>query len=126
MRRATSAVFAAVAVALALPGAASAALFGADGSFGSGSGRQADGHFVDIGGRAHGHAGRVYVADAGSGRIEVFDSGEAGNGYLTSIGAGVLAQPVGVEVDLRNRIFVADQGRDKIVEFDTLNDGAPF
>jgi hypothetical protein len=124
MRRATSAVFTAVAVALVLPGAASAALFGADGSFGSG--RQADGRFVDIGGVAVDNAGRVYVADSGSGRIEVFDSGEAGNGYLTSIGEGVLVQPVGVEVDLRNRIFVADQGRDKVVEFDTLNDRAPF
>jgi DNA-binding beta-propeller fold protein YncE len=124
MRRAISALSAAVAVALALPGAASADLFGPDGSFGSGV--QADGRFIEIAGVATDNAGRVYVADSGTGRIEVFDSGEAGNGYLTSIGAGVLTQPVGVEVDLRNRIFVADQARDKVVEFDTLNDGAPF
>jgi hypothetical protein len=31
-----------------------------------------------------------------------------------------------VEVDLRNRIFVTDEGTDKVVEFDTLNRGAPF
>jgi DNA-binding beta-propeller fold protein YncE len=124
MRRAISALFTAAAVALSLPGAASAALFGPDGSFGSGV--QADGRFVDIGGVATDDAGRVYVADSGTGRIEVFDSGEAGNGFLTSIGAGVLTQPVGVEVDLRNRIFVADQARDKVVQFDRLNKGAPF
>jgi DNA-binding beta-propeller fold protein YncE len=124
MRRATSALLTAVAVALALPAAASAYLFSPDGSFGSGV--QADGRFIDIGGVATDNAGRVYVADSGTGRIEVFDSGEAGNGYLTSIGVGVLAQPVGIEVDLRNRIFVADQGRDKVVQFDTLNDRAPY
>ncbi|MEA2426225.1 MAG: tripartite motif-containing protein 71 [Thermoleophilaceae bacterium] len=124
MRRAISALFAALAVAAALPGVASADIAGPDGSFGSGV--QPDGRFVDIGGVATDNAGRVYVADSGSGRIEVFDSGEAGNGYLRSIGEGILKQPVGVEVDLRNRIFVADQGQDKVVEFDTLNSGAPF
>jgi hypothetical protein len=66
------------------------------------------------------------VADTGAGHIEVFESGEFGNTFLRTIGDGVLQQPVDVEVDLRNRIFVTDQARDKVVEFDTLNDGAPF
>ncbi len=124
MRRAISAFFAAAAVVLALPGAAGAALISPDGSFGSGT--QPDGRFIQIGGVATDNAGRVYVADTGSGRIEVFDSGEAGNGYIRSVGEGTLQQPVGVEVDLRNRIYVADQGRDKVVQFDTFNRGAPF
>jgi hypothetical protein len=68
----------------------------------------------------------VYVADTGAGRVEVFDSGEAGNGYLRSIGDGVLKAPVDVEVDLRNRIFVTDQATDKVVEFDTLIDNSPY
>jgi hypothetical protein len=38
----------------------------------------------------------------------------------------LLVQPVDVEVDLRNRVFVTDQARDKVVEFDTFNSGSPF
>ena len=111
-------------VLAAFPASASAQLFIPDGSFGSGV--QPDGRFVQPAGVATDDAGRVYVADSGTGRIEVFDSGEAGNVYLASIGQGVLVAPVGVAVDLRNRIFVADAGRDKLVEFDKFNDGAPF
>src|SRR3954470_21175141 len=124
MRRAYSLLLCALAALLAMPAAASADLFSADSSFGSGV--QPGGKFVQIGGVATDNAGRVYVADTAAGRIEVFDSGEFGNVYLRSIGEGVLAQPVDVEVDLRNRIFVADQGHDRLVEFDTLNDGAPY
>jgi Thrombospondin type 3 repeat/NHL repeat len=124
MRRALLPLLAALVAALAMPAAASAELFSADSSFGSGV--QPGGRFVQVGGVATDNAGRVYVADTGAGRIEVFDSGEFGNVYLRSIGEGVLVRPVDVEVDLRNRIFVTDEGTDKVVEFDTLNDGAPF
>jgi WD40 repeat protein len=124
MQRALPLLLAALVACLALPAGASADLFSPDSSFGSGV--QPGGHFVQIGGIATDNAGRVYVADTGGGRIEVFDSGEDGNTYLTSIGVGKLVQPVDVDVDLRNRIFVTDQGTDKVVEFDTLNSGAPF
>lgn len=103
---------------LALPASASADLFAVDGSFGSAV--QPNGRFIAPAGIGVDNAGRVYVADSGSGRIEVFDSGEAGNGYLRSIGQGQLVQPVGLAVDLRNRVFVADPGRDVVLEYDTF------
>src|SRR3954471_7697275 len=124
MRRAYSLLLCAFAAMLAMPAAASADLFAADSSFGSGV--QPSGKFTQVGGVATDNAGRVYVADTGSGHIEVFDSGESGNTFLRTTGDGVLQQPVDVEVDLRNRIFVTDQARDKVVEFDTLNSGAAF
>src|SRR3954451_12310456 len=124
MYRPLTLMLAAVLAVLAMPGAASAALFTPDTSFGSGV--QPGGKFAQVGGVATDNAGRVYVADTGAGHIEVFESGESGNTFLRTIGDGVLQQPVDVEVDLRNRIFVTDQARDKVVEFDTLNDGAPF
>ena len=124
MYRAFLPLLAALVAVLAMPAAASADLFGADSSFGSGV--QPDGKFIQVGGVSTDNAGRVYVADTGAGRIEVFDSGEFGNTYLTSIGVGTLVRPVDVEVDLRNRIFVTDEARDKVVEFDNLNDGAPY
>jgi DNA-binding beta-propeller fold protein YncE len=124
MRSALSVLLAALVAALAMPAAASAELFAPDTSFGSGV--QPNGRFVQVGGVATDNAGRVYVADTGAGHIEVFDSGESGNTFIQTIGDGILQQPVDVEVDLRNRIFVTDQARDKVVEFDTLNSGAPF
>jgi hypothetical protein len=124
MRRALPLLLAALVAVLAVPAAASAELFSPDFTFGSGV--QPNGRFVQIGGVATDNAGRVYVADTGAGRIEVFDSGPFGNVYLRSIGEGTLVRPVDVEVDLRNRIFVTDEARDKVVEFDTLNDGAPY
>jgi DNA-binding beta-propeller fold protein YncE len=119
MRRALPLLLAALVAVLAMPAGASAALFEADSSFGQGQ-------FTQIGGISTDDAGRVYVADTGAGKILVFDSAEAGNGYLRSIGDGQLVRPLDVEVDLRNRIFVTDEGTDKVVEFDTLNRGAPF
>src|SRR3954469_17337025 len=124
MRRAYSLLLCALVAILAVPAAASADLFAADSSFGSGV--QPNGRFAQVGGVATDNAGRVYVADTGAGHIEVFDSGEAGNTFIRTIGDGTLVQPVDVDVDLRNRIFVTDQGQDKVVEFDTLNDGAPY
>lgn len=119
MRRALPLLLAALVVVLAMPAAASAELFEGDTSFGQGQ-------FTQIGGVSTDNAGRVYVADTGSGRILVFDSGEFGNAYLQSIGVGKLVRPIDVDVDLRNRIFVTDEGTDKVVEFDTLNRGAPY
>src|SRR4051794_19377264 len=119
MRRALLPLLAALVAILAMPGAASAALFEADSSFG-------DGQFTQIGGLSTDNAGRVYVADTGAGRILVFDSGESGNTYIRSIGEGTLVRPIDVEVDLRNRIFVTDEGRDKVVEFDMFIRGAPY
>src|SRR4051812_5783522 len=124
MRRALPLLLAALVAVLAMPAAAGAQLFAPDTSFGSGA--QPGGHFLQIGGVATDNAGRVYVADTGAGHIEVFESGEAGNTFLRTIGDGVLKQPVDVEVDLRNRIFVTDQGTDSVVEFDTLNSGAAY
>ena len=119
MRRALPLLLAALVAILAMPAAAGAALFSPDTSFGQG-------RFTQIGGIATDNAGRVYVADTGAGRILVFDSGEAGNTYISSIGDGKLVRPLDVEVDLRNRIFVTDEGTDKVVEFDTFNRGAPY
>jgi DNA-binding beta-propeller fold protein YncE len=119
MRRALPLLLAALVAVLALPSVASAALFSADSSFG-------EGRFTQIGGVSTDNAGRVYVADTGTGRILVFDSGEAGNTFIRSIGEGKLVRPLDVEVDLRNRIFVTDEGTDKVVEFDTLNSGADY
>ncbi|MEA2497566.1 MAG: tripartite motif-containing protein 71, partial [Thermoleophilaceae bacterium] len=124
MRRALLLLLAAFLAVLAMPAVAGAQVIAADAAFGSGV--QPGGRFVAVGGVATDNAGRVYVADTGAGRIEVFESGEFANTYLRSIGEGKLVQPVDVEVDLRNRIFVTDQGTDKVVEFDTLNDGAPY
>lgn len=120
--RASRLVLGALVALLVLPAAASADLIAPDTSFGSSSG----GAFAQIGGLATDDAGRVYVADTGAGRIEVFDSGEDNNTYLGSIGVGILQQPVDVEVDLRNRIFVTDQGTDKVVEFDRWTSGSPY
>ena len=50
-------------------------------SGGFGSGARAEG-FVDPVAIAVDDAGRVYVADAGAGHVEVFDSATAGNRYL--------------------------------------------
>jgi len=107
-----------------LPASASAQLFILDGSFGSGT--TSDGRFVQPAGIATDDAGRVYVADTGTGRVEVFDSGEAGNTYLMTLPGDQLKQPVGVAVDLRNRIFVADPGTDTVVQYDRFTRGAPF
>lgn len=102
----------------AAPGAA-AQLFQADGSFESRSGR-----FVEPQGLAVDKAGRVYVADAGAGRVEVYDSGEAGNGFLRVIGEGKLVRPVGIWIDNRDRLYVADAGRDMVAQFEPYNNGA--
>ena len=119
MCRALPLLLAAFVAVLAMPAAASAALFEPDSSFG-------EGRFTQVGGVATDNAGRVYVADTGAGRIDVFDSAEFGNVYLRSIGEGQLVRPIDVEVDLRNRIFVTDEGKDNVTEFDAFIRGAPY
>ncbi|MDM5197960.1 YIP1 family protein [Fictibacillus enclensis] len=58
---------------------------------------------------------RIYVADAGNGRIAVLSpDGE----YSKSIGKGVLTQPTGVFVKENGHVFVADYGSQKLFEFD--------
>ena len=105
--------------ALAAPAGAAAQLFQADGSFEARSGR-----FVEPQGLAVDKAGRIYVADAGAGRVEVFDSGESGNGHLRTIGEGKLVRPVGIWIDNRDRLYVADAGRDMVAQFEPYNNGA--
>lgn len=58
----------------------------------------------------------VYAADAGAGRVLVYDY--YGN-FVREIGAGVLREPVGVAVDVRGNVWVADTGNDRIVAFST-------
>lgn len=99
-------------------------LFSYDGEFGS---EQASGgRFANPQGLATDDAGRVYVADAGRGVVEVFDNAEAGNKYLVSIGAGRLLKPIGVWVDNRQRVYVVDAGRDKVDFYDNFLDHFDF
>ena len=109
--------------ALALPAAAQAALFEYDGSFGSGV--NPDGRFNQPAGIAVDEAGRVFVADAAGGRVEVFDNAENGNTFLGVIADGV-TRPTGVAVDNRNRLDVADAAANVIDKFDSFNDGGDF
>jgi sugar lactone lactonase YvrE len=105
-----------------VPGAASASLAHLEGSFGSA--RAADGRFADPAGIATDAAGRVYVADAAAGVVEVYDSAAAGNAFIRTIGDGLLACPVGVRIDNRYRIYVADACKDQVVIFDSVVDDA--
>jgi DNA-binding beta-propeller fold protein YncE len=106
--------------ALVWPASALAAFFSYDGAFVPPSGR-----FLEATGVATDDAGRVFVTDAGAGRVDVFDSAPAGNRYLQSIGQGQLVRPTGIAIDNRGRIYVADAGRNVIVQYDSFVDGAP-
>src|SRR4051795_7901983 len=110
-------------LALAAPAGAQAALFEYDGSFGSGV--NPDGRFVRAMGIAVDEAGRGFVADAGGGRVEVFDNAEAGNKFLGVIADGV-TQPTGVAIDNRQRLVVADAAANVIDKFESFNDGGDF
>ncbi|MEJ7718244.1 MAG: NHL repeat-containing protein [Thermoleophilaceae bacterium] len=105
---------------LAWPAGASAAFLSPEGSF-----RASEGAFGDLRGIATDDAGRVYVADASRGRVEVYDNARNGNAFLRSIGEGQLVSPTGVAVDNRSRIYVSDAGRGAVVQFDSLADDAP-
>jgi DNA-binding beta-propeller fold protein YncE len=104
----------------ALPAAASAQMFTVEGSFGQGQITEPTAIATDS-------AGRVFVLDAGSHRVEVFDNAESGNGFLGTFGEqDNLQRPTGIAIDNRNRIWVADAQRNQIIRFDTFNDGAEF
>jgi sugar lactone lactonase YvrE len=118
-----SALLAAVAAAcvLAAPAAAQAQLFSFEGSFGSAI--QPGGRFQDAEGIATDGAGRVYVADPTAGDVEVYDSAENGNRFLTTAGAGLLRNPQDVAVDNRFHVYVGDDGRDTISMLDVFSSG---
>jgi tripartite motif-containing protein 71 len=63
--------------------------------------------------------GRMYVADAGDGRIAVYD--DYGN-YLSQIGADSLVRPSAVTVSPYGVIWVADQDTDRIYAFSPSGD----
>ena len=116
----TALIGAALALALlAWPAAAGAAFLNPEGSFSA-----AEGTFGDLRGIATDDAGRVYVADATRGRIEVYDNARNGNAFLRSIGERELVSPTGVAVDNRSRIYVSDAGRSAVVQFESLADDA--
>jgi DNA-binding beta-propeller fold protein YncE len=82
------------------------------------------GSFSDPAGVATDDGGRVYVADPGAGRVQVFDSASDDNRPLGTIGAGELVRPVGVTIDNRGRIYVADAARGMVVRYASWVDGA--
>src|SRR4051794_7347971 len=123
MRLRLSYILVLVALALAVPAVAQAALFEYDGSFGSGV--NADGRFASPSGIAVDEAGRVFVADSGGGRVEVFDNAENGNKFLGVIADGV-TRPTGVAIDNRQRVIVADIAANVIDKFESFNDGGEF
>jgi hypothetical protein len=102
----------------AAPARAADPLVRASGDFGSGA---RPGGFDSATSIAVDEAGRVFVADAGAGRVEVFDSVTAGNRYLLSIGEGKLVRPVAVAVDNRNRVYVFDGGRNVIELYESAS-----
>src|SRR3954466_10629522 len=116
-------ILAVLALASVPASAALAAPFEYDGSFGSGV--NPDGRFVRAMGIAVDEAGRVFVADAGGGRVEVFDNAENGNKFLGVIADGV-TQPTGVAIDNRQRVIVADIAANVIDKFESFNDGGEF
>jgi DNA-binding beta-propeller fold protein YncE len=101
-------------LALSPSSASAQTLLRDDGSFG---------RLVDPAGVATDDGGRVYVADAGAGRVEVYDSAPD-NRFLGSIGAGELVRPVGVAIDNRGRIWVVDAARGMVVRYTSWVDGA--
>lgn len=111
--------FLAAAAALLAPAPAHAdGLVVPAGTFGSGA-RPAG--FADPASIAADEAGRVYVADAGAGRVEVFDSLPGGNRYLLAIGEGKLVRPTAVVVDNRNRVYVFDAGRNVVELYESAS-----
>jgi sugar lactone lactonase YvrE len=111
---AAAAVLCAVA-AIAPTGAGAEPLLRQEAEFGS---------FADPAGVATDDGGRVYVADSGAGRVQVFDSASDDNRLLGTIGAGELVRPVGVTIDNRGRIYVADAARGLVVRYASWVDGA--
>ncbi|MFL5828229.1 MAG: thrombospondin type 3 repeat-containing protein [Thermoleophilaceae bacterium] len=124
LRRALAACGALAALALAVPGVAAAQLFSVESSFGSGV--QGNGRFVDVESIAADPGGRIYVADAGAGHVEVYDNAANGNRLLRTIGDGQLQQPTGVALDNRQRLYVSDAGRNSVLMYDSYVDNNGF
>jgi uncharacterized repeat protein (TIGR01451 family) len=85
-----------------------------------------DGQFVNQGGVAFDSNGRIFVADTGNSRVQVFDAAgrflfkfgrNGGNGSLGA-GDGEFRYPGGVAVDAGGRIYVADTGNNRLQVFD--------
>ncbi|MBC7248918.1 MAG: hypothetical protein H5T62_01410 [Anaerolineae bacterium] len=77
---------------------------------GPGSG---DGQFLEPRGVAVDEAGRIFVADTGNHRVQLFD---ADGPWLSTLGAGAeLQQPCDVAVDSRGTAYVADALGDAVV-----------
>lgn len=108
----------------AAPAPAAAQMFAAESSFGSAL--NGDGRFANAAGVATDDAGRVYVADTGAGRIEVFDNAASGNAFISTLGEAELDCPVGIRIDNRGRIYVSDACRDKVFMFDSFVDAGRF
>lgn len=109
--------------ALLVPATAGADLFEWKDTFRSGAGD--GGSFARAMGLATDDAGRVYVADEGAGRVEVYDNAESGNKYLRSLNVKI-GQPIGVWVDNRQRVYVTDQADDSVAFFDNFVDDFDF
>ncbi len=75
--------------------------------------------FRDPGGVAVGPEGRVFVADAGNGRVQVYDA--IGNWIAAWRGPAKdpLVAPTAVDVDDDGRVFVTDAGRHEVRVFTT-------
>ncbi|MBN4050131.1 NHL repeat-containing protein [Desulfobulbus sp. AH-315-M07] len=81
--------------------------FGGTGSF--------DGQFLGAWGISTDSTGRVYVADTGNKRVQVFTPG----GFFLNSWSG-FAKPTGVFVDASDRIYVCDSLNDAIVIFNSF------
>src|SRR5947209_7288641 len=109
LRRLLAVLGALICACAAAPAIAHAGLFSLQGSFGQGIVGNPEAITTDS-------AGRVYVVDSAKRQIEVFDSAEAGNGYLGAFGASDnLQHPSGIAIDNHNRIYVADAARSVVV-----------
>ncbi|MEA2144211.1 MAG: tripartite motif-containing protein 71, partial [Solirubrobacteraceae bacterium] len=115
----TACALSCAALGWAAAGAAAEPLLAYEAAFGG-----PDGRFADAAGIATDAGGRVYVADSGAGRVEVFDSASDGNRHLGTIGVGELVRPTGVAIDNRGRVYVADSGRGIVVRYSSWLDGS--
>jgi sugar lactone lactonase YvrE len=79
-----------------------------------------DGEFIIPSQIATDLSGKVYVADSGNARVQVFDANGVFIRKFGSFGSGngQLISPIGVAVDLLGNIFVSDYGNSRIQKFD--------
>jgi sugar lactone lactonase YvrE len=110
------------ALAALWPVSARADLFSYEGEFGSPN--TGTGRFLDPAGVATDEAGRVYVADTGAGRVEVYDNATDANRFLGVVGEREVRAPVGLFIDVRGRLHVADAARHTVLQYDPWLDGS--